>query len=200
MGLIPPPIPAAFLLFEVTSGLNFPFCTEHRGSLLGGWKGVSGPLLPPRLNTSKYCRSMTHKSRDCTSLYPDPDHCSSRQIRDDYWNDADRTLQWPNVCFDCRWTNAVSVTASNEGADHSSDHSRDKVRLTALFDHAGRDGKGIWLPAERKSYTHYSSGLYWLLDKLQQVFHKRLSNWSVWRTSLLVIYGNNRSEVMRSAL
>lgn len=25
MGLIPPPIPAAFLLFEVTSGLNFPF-------------------------------------------------------------------------------------------------------------------------------------------------------------------------------
>lgn len=51
MGLIPPPIPAAFLLFEVTSGLNFPFWAEQKGSLLGGWMGGSGPLLPPRLNT-----------------------------------------------------------------------------------------------------------------------------------------------------
>lgn len=42
MGLIPPSIPAAFLLFEVTSGLNFPFWLEQKGSLLGGWKEARG--------------------------------------------------------------------------------------------------------------------------------------------------------------
>lgn len=47
MGLIPPPIPAAFLLFEVTSGLNFPLWVEQKGSLLGGWTGAAGRSCLP---------------------------------------------------------------------------------------------------------------------------------------------------------
>lgn len=52
MVLIPPSIPAAFLLFEVTSGLNFPPWVEQKGSLLGGWKEARGPALPHSVNST----------------------------------------------------------------------------------------------------------------------------------------------------
>lgn len=152
MGLIPPPIPAAFLLFEVTSGLNFPFYTEHRGSLLGGWKRVSGPLLPPRLNTSKYCRSMSHWTRHCTILYPDPDSV----LISPWWliQTSHSCDMLANACFDCSQTDAISLTGSK---DHNGYHTRDKVQLMTYFI---TQVMTVLLSARRKSHAHYSIGLY----------------------------------------
>lgn len=81
MGLIPPPIPAAFLLFEVTSGLNFPFWAEQKGSLLGGWKRGLRAAPASQAKQYKYCRSVIHRTRHRTDLYADPESALIRQPR-----------------------------------------------------------------------------------------------------------------------
>lgn len=146
MGLIPPPIPAAFLLFELTSGLNFPFCTEHRGSLLGGWKRVSGPLLPPRLNTSKYRTSMSHWTRHCT--IPDPE---SVLITPWWLMQAGHSCDTlANACFDWRQMQSVYQVQ----------------KITAVITPETRCNPWListhrsWRPARRKSRAHESIGPY----------------------------------------
>lgn len=59
MDLILSSIPPAFLLFEDTSGLNFPLCRAERKS--SGWvDGGSKPLLPARLSFTKLRESRSH--------------------------------------------------------------------------------------------------------------------------------------------
>lgn len=97
MGLIPPPIPAAFLLFEVTSGLNFPFWAEQKGSLLGGWKGGWGLLLPPRLNSTNtvdtWVTGPGTEQTYCILYVQTLTQSSSWWICDDYWNETSNQYQ-----------------------------------------------------------------------------------------------------------
>lgn len=77
MGLIPPSIPVAFPLFEVTSGLDFP-PARRAGRKSSGWvEGGSGPLPPQPLLPSRVNRAK-NKNADKETLDPDLRSCEGK--------------------------------------------------------------------------------------------------------------------------
>lgn len=89
MGLIPPPIPAAFLLFEVNIWAKFPLLTWAKRKSSGWVEGGSGPLLPPRLNCTNTVAPRVAKAGTEQTYTQTLIQCSSWWIRDDYWNGTD---------------------------------------------------------------------------------------------------------------
>ncbi len=89
MGLIPPPIPAAFLLFEVNIWAKFPLLTWAKRKSSGWVEGGSEPLLPPRLNCTNTVDLRVTKAGTEQTYIQTLIQCSSWWICEDCWNDTD---------------------------------------------------------------------------------------------------------------